>query len=310
MPFALIFPGQGSQYSGMLAELAPHHPEIAATFGQAADVLGYDLWAVTQDEDASRLSATTVTQPALLTASYALWQVWQSLGLPMPTVLAGHSLGEYSALVCAGVLSFADAVALVEQRGQFMQQAVPEGVGAMAAILGLDDDVVIAACADVSDGVVAAVNFNAPGQVVIAGNKAAVDAAIERCKEAGARRALPLPVSVPSHCALMAPAAEKMATALADVDFSEPNISVVNNVDVEIATSADAIRDALVRQLYSPVRWVETMRTIGKLSVDAVFECGPGKVLCGLQKRIDRKVTAMPLATTEDFDAAKSFFEA
>lgn len=306
MNYAIVFPGQGSQSVGMLVALGAADADVKATFATASEVLGYDLWALTQDDPDGRLATTAVTQPALLTASVAIWRSWQSRDVAPPAVLAGHSLGEYSALVCAGALDFATAVSLVEQRGQFMQAAVAPGEGAMAAILGLDDDVVIAACADVSDGVVSAVNFNAPGQVVIAGNRASVDAAIDRCKEAGARRALPLPVSVPSHCALMAPAAEQMAERLSSVTLSAPEIPVINNVDVATQSDADAIRDALVRQLYSPVRWVESMRKAGTMGIEAVAECGPGKVLCGLHKRIDRKQTAVPMEQPEDLDALQA----
>lgn len=288
----------------MLGPMAAEHGLVAETFSSASERLGYDLLALILDDPDQRLSQTEVTQPALLTASVALWRVWNSLGGAQPIVMAGHSLGEYSALVCAGALSLEDAVALVQTRGQLMQAAVPEGKGAMAAILGLDDEVVIAACDAVTDGVVAAVNFNAPGQVVIAGEQAAVDAAIENCKAGGARRALPLPVSVPSHCALMQPAAEQLAQRLADIDIATPTIPVINNVDVAACGNPDDIRDALVRQLYSPVRWVETMRAIGGQGVEHIVECGPGKVLGGLQKRIDKRLGVSSLEKPEDLAAA------
>ncbi|MFK8053520.1 MAG: ACP S-malonyltransferase [Woeseiaceae bacterium] len=304
MKLAFVFPGQGSQANGMLADLAQAHPTIASTFAEASEVLGFDLWALVQSDDNQQLSQTAITQPALLASSVAIWRAWREAGHAMPALLAGHSLGEYSALVCADALDFRDAIDLVRKRGEFMQSAVPAGSGAMAAILGLDDDVVVAACDDVDTGVVAAVNFNAPGQVVIAGDKSAVDAAIERCKAAGARRALPLPVSVPSHCALMEPAAEKLAETLAAVAIKRPSIPVINNVDVQIEQSPEAIQQALVRQLHSPVRWVESMREMGRQDVDTIFECGPGKVLCGLHKRIDRKVKTAPLETAENFVAA------
>lgn len=258
--FAFVFPGQGSQSVGMLAELAVQYPVIEETFREASDVLGYDLWALAQQGPAEELNKTWQTQPALLTASVALWRVWQQAGGKAPALMAGHSLGEYSALVCAGVIAFADAVRLVELRGKFMQEAVPEGTGAMAAIIGLDDAAIAKACEESAQGqVVSPVNFNSPGQVVIAGNKEAVERAGAACKAAGAKRALPLPVSVPSHCALMKPAAEKLAVELQNIVFNAPAIPVVNNVDVKCETSPDAIRDALVRQLYSPVLWTQTV---------------------------------------------------
>ncbi len=301
---AFVFPGQGSQSVGMLADIAERSPLVGDTFATASAALGYDLWALCQDDPNGRLSETEVTQPALLTASTALWRVWLDAGGAQPTLLAGHSLGEYSALVAAGAIELADAVTLVATRGRYMQEAVPAGSGGMAAVLGLDDDAVIAACAGVSDGVVEAVNFNAPGQVVIAGDKAAVDAAIEACKAAGAKRALPLPVSVPSHCALMQPAAERLAETLVGIDIAAPNIDIVNNVDVEKTRDPAAIRDALVRQLHSPVRWTETMQAFASAGVSQIIECGPGKVLSGLQKRIDRSVGTECLETPAGFDAA------
>ncbi|MBT9433464.1 ACP S-malonyltransferase [Candidatus Sodalis endolongispinus] len=284
--FAMVFPGQGSQTVGMLAELAADHAVVGATFAEASAVLGYDLWQRVQQGPAEELNKTWVTQPALLTASVAIWRVWQQQGGPAPALLAGHSLGEYSALVCAGSLDFAAAVALVALRGKLMQDAVPDGTGAMSAIIGLDNDA-IAACERAAQGqVVSPVNFNSPGQVVIAGHKEAVERAGLACKEAGAKRALPLPVSVPSHCALMKPAAEKLAQALEAVTFAAPQIPVINNVDVRAEQSPAAIRQALVRQLYSPVRWTETVEYLAAQGAEVLLEVGPGKVLTGLTKRI------------------------
>lgn len=284
---AYVFPGQGSQSVGMLADVAAIYPVVTETFAEASVVLGYDLWQLVQQGPVEQLNETHRTQPALLTASVALFRILQQAGVPAPDYFAGHSLGEYSALVCAGVLNFADAVALVAARGEYMQQAVPTGVGGMAAIIGLTDDQVVAACAEVAaDEVVAAVNFNSPGQVVIAGHSAAVARASEACKARGAKRALPLPVSVPSHCALMQPAAEQLAARLAQLTLQAPTIPVINNVDVAAEQQPDAIRDALVRQLYSPVRWTETVTWLAAQGVTEVIEIGPGKVLTGLNKRI------------------------
>lgn len=291
--FAMVFPGQGSQSVGMLADLAQQFPIVEQTFAEASAVLGYDLWALVQQGSAEELNKTWQTQPALLTASVAIWRVWQEKNGAMPVVMAGHSLGEYSALVCAGVMDFKDAVRLVELRGKLMQEAVPEGTGAMAAIIGLDNDSIAKACAESAEGqVVAPVNFNSPGQVVIAGNKEAVERAGAACKAAGAKRALPLPVSVPSHCALMKPAADKLAVALQEITFNAPRIPVINNVDVAAESDADAIRSALVRQLYSPVRWTETVESMSAQGVAHLLEMGPGKVLTGLTKRIVDSMTA------------------
>ncbi|MEL7311984.1 MAG: ACP S-malonyltransferase [Pseudomonadota bacterium] len=304
MTVAFVFPGQGSQSAGMLGAIAETRPAIRETFKQASDALGYDLWSVCQDDPDGHLARTEITQPALLTASVALWREWVNAGGTAPVVMAGHSLGEYSALVCSGALEFEDAVRLVEQRGRLMQEAVPHGTGAMAAILGLDDDVVQAACAAVETGVVAPANFNAPGQVVIAGEKAAVDEAIEHCKAGGARRALPLPVSVPSHCLLMQPAADRLAEALAEITMQGPAIPVVNNVDVKTPDDPADICDALIRQLFSPVRWVEVMRSMGAHKTTTIIECGAGNVLAGLQKRINRQVTVFAIEKPEVFDEA------
>ncbi|MGL5791758.1 MAG: ACP S-malonyltransferase [Plesiomonas shigelloides] len=303
--FAMVFPGQGSQSVGMLADLAQQFPIVEQTFAEASAVLGYDLWALVQQGPAEELNKTWQTQPALLTASVAIWRVWQEKKGAMPVVMAGHSLGEYSALVCAGVMDFKDAVRLVELRGKLMQEAVPEGTGAMAAIIGLDNDSIAKACAESAEGqVVAPVNFNSPGQVVIAGNKEAVERAGAACKAAGAKRALPLPVSVPSHCALMKPAADKLAVALQEITFDAPRIPVINNVDVAAESDADAIRSALVRQLYSPVRWTETVESMSAQGVAHLLEMGPGKVLTGLTKRIVDSMTAAAVNDVTSLAAA------
>ncbi|AVQ86062.1 ACP S-malonyltransferase [Plesiomonas shigelloides] len=303
--FAMVFPGQGSQSVGMLADLAQQFPIVEQTFAEASAVLGYDLWALVQQGPAEELNKTWQTQPALLTASVAIWRVWQEKNGAMPVVMAGHSLGEYSALVCAGVMDFKDAVRLVELRGKLMQEAVPEGTGAMAAIIGLDNDSIAKACAESAEGqVVAPVNFNSPGQVVIAGNKEAVERAGAACKAAGAKRALPLPVSVPSHCALMKPAADKLAVALQEITFNAPRIPVINNVDVAAESDADAIRSALVRQLYSPVRWTETVESMSAQGVAHLLEMGPGKVLTGLTKRIVDSMTAAAVNDVASLTAA------
>ncbi len=289
--FAIAFPGQGSQSVGMLAELAEAYPIIKETFAEASAVLGYDLFELVMQGPAEELNKTWKTQPALLTSSVALWRLWQAQGGATPAVMAGHSLGEYSALVCAGALNFADAVKLVELRGQAMQRAVPEGVGAMAAIIGLDNDSIAANCEKAAQGqVVSPVNFNSPGQVVIAGHKEAVERANVLMKESGAKRALPLPVSVPSHCALMKPAAEELAIALEKLEIQAPVIPVINNADVATVTDPAAIKDALVRQLYSPVRWTETVERMASEEITFEIEMGPGKVLSGLVKRIDKRV--------------------
>jgi len=278
---------------------------VQDTFTEASAALGYDVWQLVFAGPAEKLNQTNYTQPALLTASVALWRLWLSKSDARPTVLAGHSLGEYSALVCAEVLSLADAVQLVEKRGQFMQASVPEGVGAMSAIIGLDDQAVIDACAKAQENdVVAAVNFNSPGQIVIAGHKAAVERAGELCKVAGAKRVLPLPVSVPSHCALMCDAADKLSVELDKLTFNEPMINVVNNVDVAIETSAENIKNALIKQLYSPVRWTETIESMSKNGITTVVEAGPGKVLQGLLKRIDKSITCVSINNSASLDKA------
>ncbi|PAX99679.1 [acyl-carrier-protein] S-malonyltransferase [Pseudoalteromonas sp. HM-SA03] len=291
---ALFFPGQGSQSVGMLSELLASSDIVKATFAEASEALGYDLAELVLNGPEAELNQTHRTQPALLTASVAIFRAWQEKGVEAELTLAGHSLGEYSALVCAEVLTLADAVKLVEKRGLYMQEAVPAGTGSMAAIIGLDDDVIAKVCAESAQGdVVSPVNYNSPGQVVIAGHVEAVNRASEACKEAGAKRALPLAVSVPSHCALMKPAADKLAKDLEALAFSEPKFDVINNVDVAVAKDAAAIKDALIRQLYSPVRWTETVQAVAKEGVTTTFEFGPGKVISGLVKRIDRSVSCV-----------------
>ncbi|MFS2224005.1 ACP S-malonyltransferase [Pantoea sp. B65] len=303
--FAMVFPGQGSQTVGMLADLAVENPAVESTFREASAALGYDLWQLTQQGPAEELNKTWQTQPALLAASVAIYRVWQAKGGKAPTMMAGHSLGEYSALVCAGVLDFAEAIKLVELRGKLMQEAVPEGTGAMQAIIGLDDAAIQQACAESAQGqVVSPVNFNSPGQVVIAGNKEAVERAGAACKAAGAKRALPLPVSVPSHCALMKPAADKLALALESITFNAPAFPVVNNVDVKCETSPEAIRSALVRQLYSPVRWTGCVEYMAAQGVTSLLEVGPGKVLTGLTKRIVDTLTAAAVNDQASLSAA------
>lgn len=286
---AFVFPGQGSQQLGMLGDLAAEHSIIEQTFSEASEALGFDLWQLVQQGPDERLNATENTQPALLASSMALWRLWQQHGGETPAIVAGHSLGEYSALVCAGAIDFADGVKLVQLRGQLMQAAVPVGTGAMAAILGLADADVVAACAAAAKGdVVSAVNFNCPGQVVIAGQKDAVARGVEACKEAGAKRAVELPVSVPSHCELMRPAAEKLGEALAAIEVRMPSISVIHNVNAAAAQDVAELRDLLVRQLYSPVRWTESVQAMQATGVQNLIECGPGKVLSGLNKKVDR----------------------
>jgi len=304
---AFVFPGQGSQSVGMLAELAQQQPLIQHTFSEASDALGYDLWALTQQGPEESLNQTDKTQPAILTASIALWRLWQSEVAVQPAFVAGHSLGEYSALVAAGSLSLADAVRLVERRGQLMQQAVPAGQGGMAAILGLEDADVLAACAEAEQGeVVSAVNFNAPGQVVIAGAASAVARAIEACKARGAKRAMALPVSVPSHCALMRPAAEQFAASIEALSWQVPSIALVQNVSAAAPADLAALKRDLLAQLYSPVRWVETVQYLAEQGVTELVECGPGKVLSGLNKRCVKGVNTHNLETPDAFAAARA----
>ncbi len=302
---AFIFPGQGSQTVAMLSDFA-ENAIVQQAFKEASDALGYDLWQLVSQGPAEKLNQTNFTQPALLTASVALWRVWQAESDQMPSVFAGHSLGEYSALVCADVLTLAQGVKLVEKRGEYMQTCVPAGVGAMAAVIGLDDQAIIDACADAQmDEVVSAVNFNSPGQVVIAGHKAAVERAGELCKEAGAKRVLPLPVSVPSHCALMADAAQKLAKDLEKITFNKPSVNVINNVDVNIETDGEMIKAALIKQLYSPVRWSETITALGEQGITQMVEVGPGKVLQGLVKRINKSIKCISFNSDDTLNKAK-----
>ncbi|GHE22576.1 ACP S-malonyltransferase [Halomonas urumqiensis] len=304
-PLALVFPGQGSQQIGMLRELAERYSVVRTTFEEASDALSYDLWQVVQEGPDEALNATACTQPALLSASVAIWRVWQELEGPRPAAMAGHSLGEYSAMVCAGVMPFAEGIRLVKLRGDAMQQAVPAGQGAMAAILGLDDAAVEQACADAAQGeVVSAVNYNAPGQVVIAGGKAAVERAIAACQAAGAKRAMPLPVSVPSHCALMRPAAERLAEAMEEIELRAPRYTVVQNVDAKAHADVDTLRTRLIEQLYCPVRWTACIETMVGQGADVFIECGPGKVLTGLNKRIARGSKGLAVNDPDSLDAA------
>lgn len=296
MSLALVFPGQGSQSIGMLNAFSEDFTQVKDTYDAASEVLGYDLWNVITEGPEDRLNSTDITQPAMLAAGVAVWRLWNEKNGEQPACMAGHSLGEYTALVCAGVIDFKDAISLVAARGRYMQQAVPEGTGAMAAILGLDDDTVREVCSIASadsgpDQIVEAVNFNSPGQVVIAGHTSAVELATEHAKQKGAKRAVILPVSVPSHCSLMKPAADKLVIDLEKINFSEPKVPVLNNVDVQSPVSADEIKQALVKQLYQPVRWVETIQKMADLGVDRILECGPGKVLMGLNKRINKSLT-------------------
>lgn len=304
MKFALVFPGQGSQAVGMMAAYGDE-PVIRATFDEASAALGRDLWALVTDGPVEAINQTVNTQPLMLTAGVAVYRLWRQRGGAQPALLAGHSLGEYSALVAAGVFSLADAVPLVELRAKAMQDAVPAGEGAMAAILGLDADAVIAACAEAAQGqVVQAVNFNEPKQTVIAGHKTAVERAAELVKAKGAKRAVMLPVSAPFHCALMKPAAENLRVRLAQVTFAVPQIRVVNNVDAAMLSVPEEIKAALVRQAASPVRWVETMRTMEAEGVTHVLECGPGKVLTGLVKRCVEGMTGAAMTDSAGLDAA------
>lgn len=295
MKFALVFPGQGSQSVGMMAAYGDT-AIVRDTFSEATGVLGFDLWDMVANGPAEALNQTVNTQPAMLAAGVAVYRLWRSLGGPLPALMAGHSLGEYSALTCAGALTFSDALKLVRLRAQAMQSAVPEGVGAMAAVLGLDDAAIRAVCAEAAQGeVLEAVNYNSPGQVVIAGNKAAVDRGCALAKEKGAKRALPLPVSVPSHCALMQPAAEKLRAALAEMTLVSPAVPVIHNADVAAHADPEAIKDALARQLFSPVRWVESMQSLQAQGIELIAECGPGKILAGLNKRILDTVPTLAL---------------
>jgi [acyl-carrier-protein] S-malonyltransferase len=304
---AFVFPGQGSQQVGMLAELAEQHSIITDTFAEASEVLGYDLWDLVQNGPAEDLNQTDKTQPALLTSGVALWRLWQQQGGAAPAVVAGHSLGEYTALVCAGAIDFKDGVKLVKLRGEFMQQAVPAGTGAMSAILGLADDLIAQACKDAEQGeIVSPVNYNCPGQVVIAGHKAAVERAMELCKEAGAKRAIPLPVSVPSHCELMKPAAEEMAAELANIEVKMPAIQVIQNTTAAAATTIDELKENLLSQLYSPVLWTDSVQGMIEQGVENTVECGPGKVLSGLNKKIHRPLIVAAINDVAGLEKALS----
>ncbi|MBK1642292.1 [acyl-carrier-protein] S-malonyltransferase [Chromatium okenii] len=304
-PPAIFFPGQGSQTVGMLDALAAVYPSVQHTFEEASDALSRNLWHLVTQGSKEEIDQTANTQPVMLTAGVAVWRVWQAQTAQPVALMAGHSLGEYSALVAAGALAFADAVRLAAERAQFMQEAVPAGEGAMAAVLGLSDEQVIALCAEQAQGaVLAAVNFNSIGQVVIAGATAAVNRAVAAAKGAGAKKAMLLPVSVPSHCDLMRPAAERLAERLAAVPLTLPTVPVLHNVSVTAAADVNALRELLVQQLYRPVRWVETVRAVTAQGVTLALECGPGKVLTGLCKRIDDNLTTLPVFDPKTLDVA------
>ncbi|MGV6851987.1 MAG: ACP S-malonyltransferase [bacterium] len=298
MNYTLVFPGQGSQSVGMLAELASNNPIVKDCFDEASQGVGIDLWDLAQNGPLDELNKTHNTQPALLAAGIAVWRIWQQYAKIQPQFLAGHSLGEYSALVAAGSISLQDGAKLVAARGQFMQEAVPAGHGAMAAILGLDDAIVVKLCTEI-EGQVSAANFNSPGQIVVAGETEAVNRLVESAKSAGARRAVPLAVSVPSHCELMKPAAERLADLIEAIDFKQPQIKVIQNAEAHVLSDLDAIKKALVRQLYEPVRWTESITFAATNGVEAVGEAGPGKVLTGLMRRIDRSLKAKALENEE-----------
>ena len=297
--YSIVFPGQGSQSIGMLRDIAAQYPDVQQTFAEASDALNYDLWALTQHGPAEELDNTMKTQPALLTASYAVWRILQKRLPHQPALLAGHSLGEYTALVCANALAFTDAVKLVAARGQYMQEAVPAGVGAMAAIIGLEENMVVDICAQVvsANEIVSPANFNSVGQIVIAGHKAAVERAITLAKDKGAKMAVIIPVSVPSHCQLMQPAAERLSVLLETISIKQPTMKIINNVNVACYDSPESIKQGLVQQLSKPVRWVETVQAFMKEGVTQIIECGPGKVLTGLNKRIDK---SLQLIATQD----------
>ena len=294
-PLAFVFPGQGSQSVGMMNDWGDHQSLVSNVFSEASEALGYDLQELVTSGPAEKLNQTEITQPAMLTAGVASYRVWQSLNLPQPMCFAGHSLGEYTALVCADSMNFGDAVKLVSERGRLMQSAVAPGEGAMAAIIGLADEKVEQACADVNEGVVAAVNYNSPGQVVIAGNAASVEQAMANAKELGAKRALPLPVSVPSHCDLMRDAADALYSQLENVEISMPSAPVIHNQNASAAESVDDIRNLLKLQLFQPVRWVDCVKNIQYINAETFIEFGPGKVLSGLIKRIDKSLNALPV---------------
>ena len=302
---AFVFPGQGSQKIGMLAELASLNPTVEATFKEASDVLDYDLWQMIQQGEQADINLTERTQPILLASSVAIWRLWNEKGGPTPAQMAGHSLGEWSALVCAGAVEFADAVNIVRARGAYMQEAVPVGEGAMAAILGLSDEVITAACDKArDDGIVDAVNFNAPGQVVIAGSTAAVDRAIAICKEAGAKRALALPVSAPFHTSLMQPAAEQLTELVESTTFASPTIPVIHNVTAKPEQDAKAVKSLMLEQIYKPVLWVDCILALKAAGAEHFVECGPGRVLNGLTKRIDRDLKSLSTDDIASLDNA------
>ncbi len=303
--FAFVFPGQGSQKLGMLSELAAESSVIRESFDEASSVIDADLWEISQHDSDNILDQTHMTQPVLLAASVAIWRLWDERGGKRPSILAGHSLGEYSALVCAGALNFRDAIGIVHQRGQFMQAAVPSGEGKMAAIVGLENYQINEICDEAEEGgIVSAANFNSPGQTVIAGSAKAVEFAIALCKEAGAKRALPLNVSVPSHCDLMRPAAEQLGERLQSITIRPPTIAVVQNVNGEVCEDPDAIKRNLIKQLYAPVLWVDCVRVIHKAGVNKLVECGPGKVLCGLVKRIEPEIACFGSDNVASIDSA------
>ncbi len=302
---AFLFPGQGSQSVGMMSALAADFSLVQDTFEEASAVLGYDLWAISSDGPTEELNKTEITQPAMLVAGIATWRIWQQLGGGQPDYFAGHSLGEYTALVAAGVIQFSDAVSIVAERGRLMQQATPPGTGAMAAVLGLDDDVLRELCEQVANGeVVACANYNAPGQVVISGDSAAVARVGEMARQAGARRVLPLPVSVPSHCLLMKPAAVELQNVLLATHFSDGSVPVLQNADVSAYQDAGQVREALARQLWQPVRWTETISSLLDSGVDKFVECGPGKVLAGLNRRITKGTKVFALTGQETINQA------
>ena len=302
---ALVFPGQGSQKIGMLADMAAQYPVVEQTFAEASSVLGYDLWDMLQNGAQEDINLTERTQPLLLTASVAIWRIWSEKGGAKPALMAGHSLGEWSALVCSGVVAFTDAVKLVQQRGKFMQAAVPAGEGAMAAIIGLDDDKITAACESSAQGqVVSAVNFNSPGQVVIAGHAEAVDRGIAACKEAGAKKAMPLPVSAPFHTSLMRPAADQLAEQIRATTFSAPEVLIVHNVNAKTESDPEKIKELMIEQIYNPVLWVDCVKALAEQGIEITVECGPGKTLSGMSKRIDRSLKGIATETPEALDKA------
>ncbi len=305
--FSFVFPGQGSQSVGMLADMAESFPSVLETFKTASDVLGYDLWAIAQEGPAEKLSLTEITQPLLLVSSVAIWTIWNNNysadtnSKSLPKLMAGHSLGEYSALVCSGVIDFKDAVLLVQQRGKFMQEAVPVGTGAMAAVVGLEDAVIESVCNEMTEenAVVEPANYNSPGQVVIAGHKATVEAASDKLKQAGAKMVAQLPVSAPFHTTLMKPAADRLLTIINNLEFSEPKIPVIHNVDALVADSIDEIKEKLYKQTFSPVKWTQCVEAMISQGIEQTFECGAGKVLSGLNRRIQKSLKVVALEKPE-----------